>query len=157
MNENSSQTVKELSWAVYKFYKKHPAQIGDGQTPLHFAVHTGRMDIFQNILARMQDKNPKDENEVTPLCVAAYYGHWEMYQLLIGIVEDKNPNSNDGGTPLHDAAIIGHLSVFQLILEKVDDKNPKDNYRWTPLKLAKRGRFTKIQKLIEDGIKNQSG
>ena len=94
-------TLRTISFAVYEFYKTHPELNGNGQIQLHFTVWIGDLDIFQDIFATVQDKNPKAGwSGTTPLHLAATYGHLEMYQLIIGNVEDKNPKHDDeGDTP----------------------------------------------------------
>ena len=124
--------------------------------PFHLAANRGYLPVCQEIMENSDDKNPKDRNGWTPLHSAAQFGHFSVCQLIVENVDDKNPKKNDGQTPLHLAVRLGHFSVCQLLLENVDDKNPKDKWGRTPLQLAKNRRFTKIQKLIEYSIENQS-
>ena len=94
-------TVREIADEVHQFYAWGLKDTG--QTPLHFAVRTGQMDIFLDIFERVKDKNPQDGDGVTPFHLAAMHGHLEICQLIVKKVEDKNPKNSFGRTPLDSA------------------------------------------------------
>ena len=112
--------------------------------PLHTAASEGRIDIFQMIMEKAEDKNPADQDGATPLHHAAAWGHFDICLLIMEQVEDKNPADARGWTPLHDASSGGHDDICQLIMENVDEKNPMDITGRTPRDVATSTRFKSI-------------
>ena len=86
LHRNSVNTVRELACAVRQFYTENSWAIRDKQTPMHFAVRSGQMEIILNIIERVKDKNPKDKCGWTPLHRAAINGHLEICQLIIFLI-----------------------------------------------------------------------
>ena len=89
-----------------------------GRTPLHYAAQKGHLPVVQHICNLLEDKNPKDSNDVTPLHSAAGSGHLEVVKFLADHVEDKHPK--DGvywgqETPLDYAKEDGHLEVVKFL------------------------------------------
>ena len=91
-----------------------------GYSPLHYAARAGHLDIVEFLTARIENKNPSDDNGMTPLHLAATNGHLSIVQLLVGFLENKNPKAGIRWkeiTPLHAAALGGHLDVLQFLLQ----------------------------------------
>lgn len=59
----------------------------------------GHIDIYQEIIDELDDKNPKDEDGWTPLHEAAQEGHLKIYDLILINVEEKDPSDDNGVTP----------------------------------------------------------
>ena len=80
-----------------------------GETPLHLAGQTGRLDQIPKDLLTKQNLLTPDENGITPLHCAASGGH--LHQIPQDILTQKNLliPSHDASTPLHHAAWYGHL------------------------------------------------
>lgn len=128
-----------------------------GNSPLHEAATNDAHDIYQLIMDKVEDKNPKGLNlAITPLHIAAEQGHLSIAELIIDQIVDKNPTCLRGLTPLHCAAEFGHQSVVDLILSNVQDKNPKTNSGTglTPLHLAVFGGHLSIVKSILKACQN---
>ena len=74
-------------------------------------------------MAKVDDKNPKDNNGETPLHYAAENGHLAVCQYIMEEVDDKNPKNNSGHTAFQLAAQNGHWLVCQGLTEK----NPQND------------------------------
>ena len=96
-----------------------------GGTPLHFAAQNGQLPVVQHICSLLEDKNPKDSNDLTPLHLAAAFGHLELVKFLVKQVEDIHPKGgvhNGHKTPLEEAKHRGQSEVvkyFQHLKRKI--------------------------------------
>ena len=102
-------------------------------SPLHVAAACGNFKLWQYIIGRNEDKNPKDLYGETPLHWASEKGHLDICDLILNNINDKNPKDNTGRTPLHIAADHGNSTLYQPN-ENEDDltsfkliQNPRDN------------------------------
>ena len=87
---------------------------------MHVAAMTGQTKVFQTMLEKAEDKNPKDDNLDTPLHSAAERGHYKICKLIIDAgIEDKNPSNKNNETPLELATANNHTEVGLLIRERV--------------------------------------
>ena len=103
------EMVQELAYAVQQYSKSECWVYG--QTPLHVAAWKNSVDLFQHILERVEDKNPKNKQQLTLLHLAARYGHVSICQMIIGVIEDKNTKDVDGATPLHEAVELSLIHI----------------------------------------------
>ena len=91
---------------------------------MHVAAMTGQTKVFQTMLEKAVDKNPKDDNWDTPLHSAAEGGHYTICKLIIDAgIRDKNPSNKNYETPLDLANINNHTEVGLLIREGVGSLN----------------------------------
>ena len=88
-------------------------------TPLHTAVHSGDLQLFEHIYEKSKDKNPQDTDGRTPFHAAAEYGSLKIFKFIMERADDKNPNMKYGRTTLHLAAAHGHLEICKLICENI--------------------------------------
>ena len=114
------------------------------------------MELFKNIFAAVEDKNPKDEFGSTPLHKATWHAqnssYSEILQFIVANIKDKNPQDYCGITPLHQSAMFGNFDACQLLIENVDDKNPQEHSGLTPLHLAAENGHYKVCQLILKNI-----
>jgi len=90
-----------------------------GRTEMHIAAMTGQTKVFQTMLEKADDKNPKDNNWDTPLHFAADGGHYTICKLIIDAgITDKNPSNTSNETPLDLATSNNHTEVGRLILQQ---------------------------------------
>lgn len=91
-----------------------------GRTEMHVAAMTGQTNVFQTMLEKADDKNPKDDNWDTPLHSAAEGGHYKICKLIIDAagISDKNPSNKSNETPLELATSNNHTEVGLLIRER---------------------------------------
>ena len=121
---------------------------------MHVAAMTGQTKVFQTMLQKAVDKNPKDDNWDTPLHSAAKGGHYTICKLIIDAgIGDKNPSNINGETPLHSAAEGGHYTICKLIIDSgIRDKNPKSKSDETPLELATVNNHGEVCLLILESV-----
>jgi ankyrin repeat protein len=87
---------------------------------MHVAAMTGQTKVFQIMLEKAVDKNPKDDNWDTPLHSAAKGGHYTICKLIIDAgIRDNNPRNKNDETPLGLATSNNHTEVGLLIHESV--------------------------------------
>jgi len=145
--------VKTWSWKTKGYTTKN------GRTLLHWAADYGNLDIYQSIMDKVPDKNPKDNEGITPLHCAADVGHPDICQLILDNTEDKCPKDKSGYTPLHCSARKGHTLIHKMIMETLEDKNPeaiKGDAGYTPLHAAARNGQVEVCRLIMDAVKDIS-
>ena len=133
----------------------------DGRTLLHWAADYGNVDIYQSIMEKVSDKNPKDKTGITALHCAADVGHPGICQLILNNVTDKCPKDKKGHTPLHCSARKGHIRIHKMIMETLEDKNPeqmKGNFAgYTPLHLAAENGHVELCRLIIHAVMETHG
>ncbi|WP_439622304.1 ankyrin repeat domain-containing protein [Gemmata sp.] len=76
------------------------ARSGDGRTPLHDAVESGKHAVAEALLDAKADVNAADKNGRTPLHVAVERENVEAVRLLLTAGADANAADKDEKTPL---------------------------------------------------------
>ena len=93
-----------------------PNQIGRYQeTPLHWAIDRGYLDIAELLLKAGADPNQADILEETSLHYAAHYDCLEIAELLLIAGADPKQANDDGETPLHYAVLKDNLEMVKLL------------------------------------------
>ena len=113
------------------------------------------MKVYQAILEKVADKNPKDYYFWIPFQLAALYGHINLCSFISDYLR-KNSELNILVSHLHQAAEDGDLKVYQAIIENVADKNPKDYYFWAPFRLAAYNGHVHLCSFISDYLRKNS-
>ncbi|MFP3032501.1 MAG: ankyrin repeat domain-containing protein, partial [Wolbachia sp.] len=85
-------------------------------TPLHFAVLNGDIEIVKMILDKGANINAKNQYGRTPLHYALGNKKMEVTELLLKHRADVNARDNDGTSLLHVAAEIGCLQIVEHLL-----------------------------------------
>ena len=62
---------------------------------LHIIAECKNIHLYQYLINRLDEKNPKTNEGVTPLFIAASKGYFEVCKLIIENVADKNPATNN--------------------------------------------------------------
>ena len=118
---------------------------------MHVAAMTGQIKVFQTMLEKAVDKDPKDDNWDTPLHSAARGGHYTICKLIFDAgIEDKNPINENFETPLELATLNNHTKVGLLILESVGSlilywKNGIFPDQYSQLKKQRKRRHTNLE------------
>ena len=86
-----------------------------GWTLLHQAAKDGNLKVYQAILEKVTDKNPKDYYFGAPFHLASLYGHINLCSFISDYLP-KNSELNILVGHLHEAAEDGNLKVYQAIL-----------------------------------------
>jgi ankyrin repeat protein len=87
-----------------------------GNTPLHWAAETGRLDLAKLLLAYGADVNAKNQSSQTPVYFAARANQIEMAKFLFARGAKINARDTSGHTPLYEAALRGHKEMVQWLL-----------------------------------------
>ena len=89
-------------------------------TPVHFAVRNGQLDIVKAIVTCFNNPNAGNDTGWTPIQLAAIDGHSEMIKLLAESSRTSNSEVMDSGiTPIEMATRLGHQEVVKLLKEIV--------------------------------------
>jgi ankyrin repeat protein len=108
-----------------------------GETPLHWAITTGRLDLIELLIEKGAIINARNNKGSTPLHGAAFLNQKESLLLLIANGGDVNSKDDKKGvTPLHIAAGVGNLEIVETLIEKGADVNTRDRNGLTSLKYA---------------------
>lgn len=97
-----------------------------GNTPLHYAAESGRIDIARSLI-KNADANAVNSFNFTPLHYAAKVGNADLANLLLANgakISIEIPDRN-GKTPLHHAANEGHVNMVNILLENGADINKR--------------------------------
>jgi len=109
-----------------------------GDTPLHWAITTGRSDLIELLIEKGANLNARNMKGLTPLHGAVYMNQKDNAHVLIMFGADVHAkDSNKSATPLHLAAGVGNREIAELLIEKGADLNARDYRGLTPLTYAK--------------------
>ena len=147
LKKSPSNILRKLEFATHNLKGSTP----DQWSPLHIAAKAD-LNLFKEILLKLDEINPANQRGETPLHCAVQNGHFDICKFIIENVNQKNPPDNLGFTPLHYAAMFGHLRIYKVILKNVDDKNPVDEMGITPLECAIQQDRPNICRFINDKV-----
>ena len=126
--------------AVQQCLAARPGAVHDrdvlGDTPLHVAAQTGKVEIAELLLARGADVNAKAYAGWTALHWAAYWQHPAMADLLLNHQAGVDARNSLGVTPLHWAATRGNTALIERLLASHANVNGLDDEHRTPLHYA---------------------
>ncbi len=108
-------------------------------TPLHFAIHKGKMDIIKSLVSNHNiNTEIIDDDGNIPLHLAVKDPSLlEVAELLIDKnVRSANVINKENWTPLHIAAKAGNLDAVKLLISKNAAIEGKTTKGWTPLHVA---------------------
>ena len=118
------EILKNLANGVFNFVRNgNSCQY----SPLHAAVQygciNGDLSVFQYILARTGNKNPKDSQGLTPLHIAVQLSNLEITKQILKKLNGKIPSK----TLHHCAAKNGDLNMFKTLFDHFTDKTQQSN------------------------------
>jgi ankyrin repeat protein len=116
-----------------------------GETPLHGASWSGKLEAGQCLLYFGADINARNEDDWTPLFYAIFYGHAEFARMLLEHGAAIEARSVFGSTALHAAVRGGEVQAVRLLLEHGADVNARDSRGWTP----SRWKATQGEEMVE--------
>ena len=137
---------------------------GNGFTPLHWAVITGRTNLVFWLIEKGADVNAADPLGMTPLHKAAVFNRVICAEALIAGGADVSAFGQKYGalrlTPIHLAAEEGQTDMIKCLLSHgVDVNSPtKGANHITPLHMAAaKGRASAVETLIASGADVNAG
>ncbi|MBM3771377.1 MAG: hypothetical protein FJW27_08840 [Acidimicrobiia bacterium] len=125
--------------------------LGDGSTPLAWAVHKGDSEIVNLLLQARADVNASDDHGVTPLSLACENADAGLVDTLLAARANVNAAHGNGVTPLMIASRTGSAPIVRALLARganVDARTVKSQQ--TPLMWAVGERRVDIVKLLID-------
>ncbi|XP_020290493.1 ankyrin-1-like isoform X2 [Pseudomyrmex gracilis] len=87
-------------------------------TPLHFAVISGDIEIVKMLLDRHADVNATNWYGTTPLHYAIQHEKMEIAELLFNHGANVNAGTNEGDTPLGLAVKRGHVDAVKMLINR---------------------------------------
>lgn len=173
--ENIKFTETEVQQTLELLLEKSTDNTKDteGKTPLHLAVHYGKLQIVEWLLAKSVDVNVQDEQGQTALhyvakrkrerdAVWSYKRHKlecsycvknepKIVGLLLNTPVDVNMQDSEKMTPLHYAAEQGRTKIAHMLIRKSAQVNLPDNLGKTPLHhAAERGHLSTVKLLLKE-------
>ncbi|KAF2893160.1 hypothetical protein ILUMI_13011 [Ignelater luminosus] len=104
-----------------------------GNTPLHYAILKGKLQIIDLLLSKGASVNTRNYKSETSLHYGAKYGNLEIVDKLIYYKADINAINKKGNTPLHIAILKQKFDIVYSLLSKGADANLKNLNNSTPL------------------------
>ncbi len=109
----------------------------EGETPLHYAVKAGRVDLARVLLDQGAPLDAVTKYGGSPLFECAYQRELlEVAALLLERGADPNRSSAYDGAPLHAAASRDNVALIELLIAKGATIDGRDQRGSTPLHVA---------------------
>jgi ankyrin repeat protein len=137
----SIKRKEEKNFDVVQLLLDHNADVrvhdNKGNTPLHLAAESGRLEIARILLKSNAEVNSRNDDGYTPLSPCIEEGiRPDVALLLLDHNADVLVHDNSGNTPLQYAARNGFLEVARTLLERNAEVNSQNYHGSTPLLLA---------------------
>lgn len=133
---------------------REPRRIGEGRTPLHWAVANRHPAVVRYLLEHGAplELGARSDRGSTPLHLAADLGDPALIGLLLDAGADLQAEDLFQLTPLHRAAQADRLEALEYLLARGADPNARDRVGKTPLMLACRHRSADlVARLLDAG------
>jgi uncharacterized protein len=119
--------------------------LGDGSTPLLWAVYKVDAGLARELLAHGAKPNVRSNLGALPLSEATNLAHTELVSMLLKAKADPNLANADGETPLMLAARVGSLEIVQMLVKAGANVNVREQWReQTALMWAVGGSFPEV-------------
>ncbi len=124
------------------------ARDDEGNTPLHLAAYSDRMDVAQFLIGKGASGDMVNEHGYRPLHCAANRGSVLMVQLLLERYHNVTSVDKNGNSALH---LTDSPDVLELLIQKGADPNTENNHGFAPLHFAlSKGNTQAARVLIEN-------
>ncbi|ANB59930.1 ankyrin repeat domain-containing protein [Anoxybacteroides amylolyticum] len=108
----------------------------DGNTPLHYAIDSGDIELVRLLVQHGADVNATNEAGTTPLMKAAQFGQTEIVKFLYAHGADINRTDDQGETALSKAVEGNQVATVQFLLQAGANVNIKTTIGKTALMTA---------------------
>jgi ankyrin repeat protein/L-ascorbate metabolism protein UlaG (beta-lactamase superfamily) len=122
--------------------------MGDGMTPLHYAVYYGYVPVVDYCLKNGVDLNIKDRRNLSPVWFSVSGKRPAMLKKLAALGADLSVKNPQGDDMLVRAAYAGDAEVFGILLDNGFKADKQDARGMTPIQYAARGDAVDIMKLL---------
>ncbi|XP_044739630.1 serine/threonine-protein phosphatase 6 regulatory ankyrin repeat subunit C-like [Chrysoperla carnea] len=155
LDNKHSEVAKLLLTSGTAVNSKENNYQSTSETPLHFAVMNGDIEIMKMLLVRRANINAQNIYGQTPLHKAIEKNdRVEIIELLLKHEADVNVKDRNDQTPLYVSIKNNRLEIIELLLKHNADVNVEDEDRNTPLFYAIQNPNLKITKLLLDNGAN---
>ena len=124
------------------------ADMGEGMTPLHYAVFHGYVPIVDYALKHGVDINIKDRRGLSPVWFSVSGSRPDMLRKLIAAGADLSVKNSEGDDLLFRAARAGNVEVVRILLDNGFKYDEKNSWGVTPLQFALNNDAVDIVKLL---------
>ena len=128
--------------------------------PLHVAAAYGQLNLFNNILQRVENKYPSDGLGQTTLYYATINDHLNIFESIAAIngnVVQHSTTKWETTTALDAAITNSSLKVCRFIVKNNWEELPRDNEKiWTSLHVAVIEGHTEIYKIIMEKFSDKN-
>jgi ankyrin repeat protein/tetratricopeptide (TPR) repeat protein len=123
-----------------------------GKAPLHLAALTGNIEIVENIIDSVSDKNIKTTLGLTPTHIAARAGHISMIDTLVENGASLGLKDNVGHMEIHFASQGNHVTVVKAMLSRGQLPETESGAGLTALHMASMQGFSECVKILLDDM-----
>ncbi len=149
LEQPAIDTIKESGASTSNVTPPAGLVLPKGESTLHHAVITSRVDIIRDLIQRGVDTEQRDVAGYTPLAVAAYFGRVEALKTLISLRANVTAQDNQGNSVLMFAAQWGNPESVRILIQSGADTAARANNRYTALKVARLCSQSKVVHLLE--------
>jgi ankyrin repeat protein len=121
-----------------------------GNSPLHFAILTGRNDYARSLINQGADINIKNRSDLSPLHLAVLLNNTGLVKDLLRRGAELNQKGKNGYSPLHIASELNYAEAALNLLNSGAEIRIKTDQKLTPKAIAKIQKNTDIVKLIRN-------
>lgn len=121
-----------------------------GNTPLHYAILTGKWNYARTLIQYGADLNLKNKLEFTPMHLAVLLNNKELVKDLLNKDADVNIKGKSGYTPLHLASELDYADLASILLKNGAEKSIKTEQGLSAKSIARIQDYHDIVKLIRD-------
>lgn len=149
-NVGTSETIEaELIRRLVNMIDNVDRIDGSGNSLLHYAAVSGRLDIVEILLNKNCDVNMRNSLGRIPLVLAIQQDHVEIAKTLMSKMDNVDQLDKFHELPLHHAARHGLLDIVKILLPRTSNVHSENMYGLTPIFLAAKFGRSAIVRLIK--------
>jgi len=155
----AAEEPKPINWAavqtVEEWIQLNQRQVKQnaefrGQSLVHFAATSDRMDVLEHLKEQGADFNVRDKHGNTPMHEAARYGRVETMKWLKEQGADLKIKNDGGSSLMYTAAEGGKLAAMQWLKKQGLEVNVENKYGDSIMFAAARGGNVEVMEWLKD-------